>query len=164
MEDTIRVWKTLSKHVPSQIRHLGISNTPLEIVEYLLEAPDIKVKPSVVQNRFHDRTRWEVPLRALCREHGIVFQSFWTLSGNPRLIKQKPVDVVAQAAGVEREVAYYSLVLGLEGTTILDGTTSQAHMQVDLEGIEKVGKWAENDGRKTWEEVLTGFKVLIGDA
>ncbi|KAK9417497.1 putative NADP-dependent oxidoreductase domain-containing protein [Seiridium unicorne] len=164
MEETAVVWKALSKYVPSQIRHLGISNTPLEIVEYLLAAPDIKVKPSVVQNRFHEKTRWEVPLRRLCRQHGIVFQSFWTLSGNPRLLKQEPVNVIAEAAGVEKEVAYYALVLGLEGTTILDGTTSQEHMQADLEGIEKVGQWAGHDGKETWMKALADFRVLIGEA
>lgn len=164
MEDTVLVWKTLSKYVPGQIRHLGISNTPLEIVQYLLDAPDIKVKPSVVQNRFHDKTKWEVPLRALCREHGVVFQSFWTLSGNPRLVRHDVVTQVAKAASVDQEVAFYSLVLGLGGTTILDGTTSPQHMSADLGGIERIGSWSEGEGQQVWTAALTKFRQLIGEA
>jgi diketogulonate reductase-like aldo/keto reductase len=163
IEDTIVVWKTLSKYVPDRIRHLGISNTPLEIVKYLLEAPDIRTKPSVVQNRFHGQTGYESELRALCRQHGIVFQSFWTLSGNPRLLKNKIVGTVADSAGVKKEVAYYSLVLGLEGITILDGTTSQSHMKTDLGGIEAVGRWAEDEGKDVWTRSLQEFRALVGD-
>ncbi|ETS73415.1 hypothetical protein PFICI_15020 [Pestalotiopsis fici W106-1] len=164
MEETVVVWKALSKWVPSRVRALGISNAPVEIVEYLLEAPDIKVKPSVVQNRFHERTGWEMDLRALCRHHGVIFQSFWTLSGNPQLRYREPtVQTIARSAGVEAEVALYALVLGLEGTTILDGTTSGEHMRADLDGIEKVGRWADSEGKETWDKALMDFKAVIGE-
>lgn len=164
VEDTVRVWKALSRHVPHRIRHLGISNTPLEVAAYLLEAPDVRVKPAVVQNRFHGETGWEVPLRALCREHGVVFQCFWTLSGNPQLVRSELVAGLAAAAGVEREAACYALVLGLGGTTVLDGTTSRAHMRADLDGIERVGRWSEGEGREAWSRALETFKRSIGEA
>lgn len=61
-------------------------------------------------------------------------------------------------------MAYYSLVLGLGSLAILDGTTSEAHMVQDLEGIEKVGVWAEGDGTADWEAALAGFKEMVGDA
>jgi diketogulonate reductase-like aldo/keto reductase len=167
MEETVVVWKALSKWVQSpqrRVRALGISNAPLDVVAYLLEAPDVRVKPAVVQNRFHEPTGWEVDLRALCRRHGVVFQSFWTLSGNPRLRHREPsVQHLARAAGVEAEVALYALVLGLEGTTILDGTTSWEHMRADLDGIEKVGRWAETEGKETWDKALADFKTAIGE-
>lgn len=166
MEETVLVWKALSSFVqssPPRVRRLGISNAPPEVVAYLLEAPDVKVKPGVVQNRFHAATRWEPALRALCRARGVVFQSFWTLSGNPQLLKARPVLDLAVAAGVEPEVALYALVLGLEGTTILDGTTSLEHMRADLDGIEKVGRWAETEGKESWGKALEDFKVVIGE-
>lgn len=166
MEETVLVWKALSSFVqssPPRVRGLGISNAPPEVVAYLLEAPDVKVKPGVVQNRFHAATRWEPQLRALCRAAGVVFQSFWTLSGNPQLLKARPVLDLAVAAGVEPEVALYALVLGLEGTSILDGTTSLEHMRADLDGIEKVGRWAETEGKDSWGKALGDFKVMIGE-
>ncbi|CAH0059513.1 unnamed protein product [Clonostachys solani] len=158
--DTLAVWKTLEEYTPDTIRHLGISNTDLDTLKMLHE--QARVKPAVVQNRFYNGTAYEVELREFCNSHGVIFQSFWTLSGNPKLAKSRPVLDVAQLAGVEPEVAYYALVLGLEGLIILNGTTNESHMGGDLAGIDKVGTWAENDGADDWAAALESFKVLIG--
>ncbi|PTB79130.1 Aldo/keto reductase [Trichoderma longibrachiatum ATCC 18648] len=162
MPETIAVWKTLESYTPHKIRHLGISNTSLQVLMFLVN--HMTVKPAVVQNRFHNKTDYETDLRAFCREHKIVFQSFWTISANRHLLPSSPVREVAQKAGVGAVAAFYSLVLGLEGTTILDGTTSETHMKEDLEGIEVVGAWAEGEGASDWESALKGFKQLIGDS
>jgi hypothetical protein len=52
-------------------------------------------------------------------------------------------------------------VLGLDGLSILDGTTDPAHMQEDLLGIEAVGLWAEGEGKDEWAVALRDFKALI---
>ncbi|KAJ4131176.1 hypothetical protein NW768_006718 [Fusarium equiseti] len=161
MEDTITAWKTLETYVPHKIRNLGISNTTLPILQALNDA--VTVKPSVVQNRFYPDTRFEVELRAYCRQQDIAFQSFWTLSANPRLAVSKPVKLVAEKAGVEPVAAYYALVLGLDGVTVLDGTTTESHMKDDLEGVEKIALWAEESGADEWTAALTEFKQSIGD-
>lgn len=162
MQETITVWKTLETYTPHKIRNLGISNTTLPILQALFN--DMTVKPAVVQNRFHNRTGYETELRAFCREQKIVFQSFWTISANRHLLQCSPVREVAQKAGVGAVAAFYSMVLGLEGTTILDGTTSQTHMEEDLEGIETVGVWAEGDGASDWASALSSFGQLIGES
>ncbi|ORY64083.1 NADP-dependent oxidoreductase domain-containing protein [Pseudomassariella vexata] len=162
-EDTLRVWQALSTYVPHAIRHLGIANTPLPTLEMLFSHPDVAVKPAVVQNRFYRDTGYESALRRFCRAKGVVFQSFWTLTGNPALVKSGVVAELARSAGVGREVAYYSLVLGLEGVTILDGTTKEEHMREDLEGIEKVEIWAQGDGKEAWKRALADFKAVIGE-
>ncbi|QYT01474.1 Short chain dehydrogenase/reductase [Trichoderma simmonsii] len=162
MQETITVWKTLETYTPHKIRNLGISNTTLPILQALFN--DMTVKPAVVQNRFHNRTGYEAELRAFCREQKIVFQSFWTISANRHLLQCSPVREVAQKAGVGAVAAFYSMVLGLEGTTILDGTTSQTHMEEDLEGIETVGVWAEGDGASDWASALSSFGQLIGES
>ncbi|KAF7549432.1 hypothetical protein G7Z17_g6384 [Cylindrodendrum hubeiense] len=161
VEETITAWKTLETYVPGKIRNLGISNITLTVLQALNGAAT--VKPSVVQNRFHAETGFETSLRAYCREQGIIFQSFWTFSANPRLARAKPVGEVAEKSGVAPVAAYYALVLGLEGITILDGTTNEAHMKDDLEGIDVVGAWAEGGGAADWASALTSFKELIGD-
>ncbi|CAH0001586.1 unnamed protein product [Clonostachys byssicola] len=158
--DTLAVWRTLEEYTPNTIRNLGISNTDLDTLKRLHE--QAQVKPAVVQNRFYNGTAYEVELREFCNSHGIIFQSFWTLSANPKLAKSQPVLDVAQLAGVDREVAYYALVLGLEGLIILNGTTNESHMGSDLAGIDKVGTWAENDGADDWAAALKSFKGLIG--
>jgi diketogulonate reductase-like aldo/keto reductase len=166
MEDTIKAWETLSTYVPHKIRALGISNTTYDILRTLHD--EMEVKPSVVQNRFYPATKWEVPLRKFCREQGIIFQSFWTLTGNPGLIKSDPVVNLAgelKGLGVwdPEVIALYSLVLGLEGTTVLNGTTQFIRIKRDLEGLEAVSKWADGEGREKWITYLKGFKELIGE-
>ncbi|KAL6871237.1 putative aldo-keto reductase [Trichoderma novae-zelandiae] len=162
MQETVIVWKALESYTPHKIRNLGISNTTLPVLEALVS--DMTVKPAVVQNRFHNKTGYETKLRAFCREHKIVFQSFWTVSANRHLLQCSPVREVAQKAGVGAVAVLYSMVLGLEGTTILDGTTSESHMKEDLEGIEAVGAWAEGEGASDWDSALRGFKQLIGES
>ncbi|KAI1083906.1 Aldo/keto reductase [Whalleya microplaca] len=164
LSDTTKVWKTLETYVPHKIRQLGISNAPLSVVDYLCTSPDITVRPACVQNRFYPATRWEVGLRAYCRQKGIRFQTFWTLSGNPQLLRSAPVQLLASNVGIESAVALYSLVLGLEGTSVLDGTTNETHMNDGLRGIETVSEYAETElGRPVWSECLGAFKKLIGE-
>jgi diketogulonate reductase-like aldo/keto reductase len=160
-QETMAAWKVLESYTPHRVRNLGISNTTLPTLEALCDDAAVTVQPAVVQNRFHDQTGYETRLRAYCRERGIVFQSFWTLTANPRLARSEPVVKVARGAGVTGAPAYYALVLGLEGVTILDGTTNQEHMEDDLAGIEAVGQWAEADGKDEWEAALRAFKALI---
>ncbi|KAG5969776.1 hypothetical protein E4U55_001992 [Claviceps digitariae] len=161
LQDTLTVWKVLESYTPTRIRTLGISNTTLSILEALYG--NMAVKPSIVQNRFYDGTDYEVDIRAYCRDKGIVFQSFWTLSSNANLVDSQPVQTVAQRAGVDVVAAYYALVLGLGNLTVLDGTTDQAHMEQDLQGLEKVGSWAEGAGVEEWTLALASFKALIGE-
>lgn len=160
-QETLTAWRTLESYVPHQIRNLGISNVTLPILQAITR--EATVKPAVVQNRFHDHTGYEVDLRAFCKENDIIFQSFWTLSANPALVKSSPVANVARETGVDIPAAYYSLVLGLEGVTILDGTTNEGHMREDLEGIEKIGVWADGEGATSWAAALAEFKAMIGE-
>ncbi|KAI1825702.1 putative aldo-keto reductase [Xylaria intraflava] len=163
--DLIEVWTALETYVPHHIRHLGISNTDLHVVQRLCTSPDIAVRPAVVQNRFYPATQWDVDLRAFCRIQRIAFQTFWTLTGNPELLRSAPVQDLAESADISVPVALYALVLGLEGTTILDGTTSEEHMAADLKVTEIVDGFAQSEtGRATWAACLGKFKALIGDS
>ncbi|KAM3506850.1 hypothetical protein MY10362_002102 [Beauveria mimosiformis] len=159
LDDTIVAWKTLEGYHPHTIRNLGISNATLGIIEALNSR--VTVKPAIVQNRFYPDTDYEAGLRVFCKEHNVKFQSFWTIGANPHLIKSQPVMNVVQGSGVGVVSAYYALVMGLGGITILDGTTKEAHMKEDLEGLERVGAWADGDGEATWKKALGEFKQLI---
>ncbi|KAE9372170.1 Aldo/keto reductase [Stipitochalara longipes BDJ] len=166
IEETLQAWKVFESYVPTKIRTLGISNTTLDILQDICAAATIK--PSVVQNRFYPATQWDVPLRSFCRGEGIVFQTFWTLTGNPGLLKSKVVKEMAEAlksANIadEKAVALYSLVLGLEGTSVLNGTTNEERMAGDLDGLRAVGTMIEGEWKKQWEEWLEEFKGLIGE-
>lgn len=162
IEWTVIAWNTLSSYVAAgKIRHLGIANVSFPILAFLVN--DMDVKPSVVQNPFCADSRYEAQLRRFCREQGIVFQSFWTLTGNPGLLKSEPVADLARGTGVSKQVALYALVVGLDKVTVLDGTTNEGRMVEDLEGLEIVGRWAENRGKGEWQRILEAFKGLIGE-
>jgi diketogulonate reductase-like aldo/keto reductase len=128
----------------------------------------MSIKPSVVQNRFYPATDFEVVLRQYCREEEIIFQSFWTLTGNPQLMKSRVVKEVAgelQKLGVvdEKAVALYSLVMGLEGVTVLNGTTNRERMESDLRSLGVVGGLVEGEWKEKWRGWTAEFKELIGE-
>ncbi|KOS23260.1 NAD(P)H-dependent D-xylose reductase [Escovopsis weberi] len=160
-EDTLKVWESMSAYVPDQIRHLGISNVSLPLLRRLYDKAS--VKPAIVQNSFSARTHYDVQLRKFCRDKGIAYQSFWTITANQHLLESEPVSTVVRGAGVSSVVACYSLVLGLEGISVLDGTTNEGHMREDLQGIDKVGNWAEGEGARDWDVTLEAFKSHIGE-
>jgi diketogulonate reductase-like aldo/keto reductase len=144
--------------VPHKIRHLGISNTSLEILAALAAAAT--VPPAVVQNRFYAETGYDVPLRQFCNVRGIVYQSFWTLTGNPALLRGGAVDKLSREAGVSVEVAMYALCVEL-GIAPLNGTTDATRMAGDIEGVGRVRNWSFVYASK-WSEIVTAFREAIG--
>ncbi|KAL5049429.1 hypothetical protein BDW71DRAFT_204690 [Aspergillus fruticulosus] len=157
---TIEAWSTLETYVPHRIRYLGISNTTLPILRELVSLA--KVKPAVVQNRFYGGTQFDVPLRAYCREHEIVYQSFWTLTANPELVRSRPVIALARDAAVSTSAALYGLVLGLGQTTILNGTTKKEHMEADVNALKSLQLFS-SENQEEWQGILEDFEQLIGD-
>ncbi|KAF2786862.1 aldo-keto reductase-like protein [Melanomma pulvis-pyrius CBS 109.77] len=157
IDQTIEAWKILETYVPEKIRALGISNVTLPVLKSIYE--NSTIKPSVVQNRFYPKTQYDVPLREFCLEHDISYQSFWTLTGNPTLLKSEPVMTIAKSTRVDDSVALYGLVSDL-GIAVLNGTTSSEHMKQDLDGIQKIREWAGTH-EKQWLRATLNFRELI---
>lgn len=157
IDQTLQAWHLLESYVPHQIKALGISNVTLPVLREIYDTSTIK--PSVVQNHFYPQTRYDGPLRAFCREHGIMFQSFWTLTGNPKLLTSKPVAELAQAADISKPSALYALVVDL-GVEVLNGTTSAEHMHDDLEDVQQVRHWAISNPRQ-WANVKISFSGMV---
>ncbi|KAL1850227.1 hypothetical protein Plec18167_007332 [Paecilomyces lecythidis] len=160
MAQTLEAWSALESYVPHRVRNMGISNCTLAVLEELYRSPQVRIKPVVVQNRFYPTTRFDGALRAFCREHGIVYQSFWTLTANPQLLRSAEVAKLAQEAGISAAAALYCLVLGLGQTTVLDGTTNASRMAEDLAAPKRVEQYA-NEQPDAWLELLASFKTLI---
>ncbi len=159
IDDTLEVWRTLEQYVPTEIRHLGISNCTMFDLMDLYERSSIK--PSVVQNRFHFQTRYDIGLRKFCSEKGIVYQSFWSLTANPELIASTPVKQLSKHLNTTPASALYCLILALGNTTILNGTTKVEHMKADWAAVAQVKELAAQDSSK-WETLVTSFKSVIG--
>ena len=158
--ENLTAWRVLESYVPHYIRTLGISNVSLPALEWLWSHAIIK--PGVVQNRFQAENGYDSELRRWCREKGVVFQSFWTLKKNPRLLSSAPNLALQREVGVGEAVALYCLVLGLAGTVMLDGTTREERMKEDQEGVQAVGEWIKVNPER-WEEIIGDFRALIGD-
>jgi diketogulonate reductase-like aldo/keto reductase len=154
---TLEAWRTLESFVPNHIRALGISNVPLHTLRALYESA--RIKPAVVQNRFHARTHFEGDLRKFCRENNIVFQSFWTLTGNPEVLRSEPVTRLSREAGVSKETAMYALVMEL-GIAVLNGTTNEEHMRGDLKEVTNVRNWSFVYAGK-WNEIVESFRKIV---
>ena len=131
-EDTMRVWRVLEAFVEEgKIRQLGISNCyEPRAFERLYAAA--KIKPKVLQNRFHAGTGFDVELRGLCAQRGVRYQSFWTLTGNRGALASAPWKEAADEKGLTPQTLMYALAMAL-GHSPLSGTQDPEHMRQDVE-------------------------------
>ncbi|HSW12331.1 MAG TPA: aldo/keto reductase [Solimonas sp.] len=112
-------------------RQLGISNCyGLDYLEALCRSA--RIKPAVLQNRFHAETGYDRGMRAYCRQHDIIYQSFWTLTANPQVLAHGSLTGLASKHGrTPAQILFRYLTQ--EGVVPLTGTTSDVHMRQDLE-------------------------------
>ena len=125
---------------------LGISNCHnLAVLKNLYK--EARIKPAVVQNRFYDKSRYDIELRKWCADKGIIYQSFWTLSANPHILASDTVTGIAmQLDKTPAQILFRYLTQC--GIVPLTGTSSEQHMIEDLnvvrfelspEEMERVG-------------------------
>jgi diketogulonate reductase-like aldo/keto reductase len=130
-QETLEVWRAMEKLVDGGLtRQLGISNcTRLEQLGAVCEIA--RIQPTVLQNRFHADTGYDQQLRDFCRAHGIVYQSFWTLTANPHLLAHATVRTLARHHGRTPAQILFRYLTQI-GIVPLTGTRSAAHMRQDL--------------------------------
>jgi diketogulonate reductase-like aldo/keto reductase len=128
---TLEVWQAMEKFVNSgDVKQLGISNCyDLDTLAALFQSAEIK--PAIIQNRFYANTGYDRAVRDFCREQGIIYQSFWTLTANPHVLAD--YSVLSMASKYQRTpVQVFFRYLTQIGIVPLTGTTSTSHMQEDL--------------------------------
>jgi diketogulonate reductase-like aldo/keto reductase len=112
-------------------RQLGISNCyHVEVLHQLFA--DASVKPAVVQNRFYATTAYDAALREWCAEHGIVYQSFWTLTANPHILSSQTLRALAETYNKTVAQVFFRYLTQI-GIAPLTGTCSEQHMREDLD-------------------------------
>lgn len=128
---TMEVWRALESLVDSgKVLSIGIANMYSVSALTRLYA-EARIKPAAVQNRFYADSSYDCELSEFCTTHGITYQSFWTLTANPSLLKSSLVKRVAAARSATCEQALFALVMSL-GVVPLTGTSSGRHMADDL--------------------------------
>ena len=111
-------------------RQLGISNCYDTEIMRLLYA-DANVKPAVVQNRFYQETGYDADLRNWCSNHGVIYQSFWTLTANPHILGSNTVRSISRKYK-KTEAQIFFRYLNQSCIVPLTGTCSEKHMREDL--------------------------------
>ena len=127
-EDTLAVWRAFeAAHAQGRVRALGVSNMyDASVLARLWDAA--AVKPASVQNRFYAETQYDADVRAFCTDKGIAYQSFWTLTANPRLLASPLLRRLAAARGGTPAQALFRMLLQLD-ISPLCGSCNTAHMR-----------------------------------
>lgn len=130
--DLREVWRAMEAIFDADgARQLGISNCyDLALLRHVCETA--RVKPAVVQNRFYAKTGFDRSIRDYCRQNGMFYQSFWTLTANPEILAH---DAVRGLMAKHRRTApqIFFRYLSQIGIIPLTGTSSAVHMREDLE-------------------------------
>lgn len=129
------VWSAMEQIVErGGALRIGISNCyRLALLERLHH--DARIRPSIVQNRFHAEGGYDREIRAFCRDHGMVYQSFWTLTANPHLLAHPAVRALAaKYRRTPAQILFRTLIQ--QGIVPLSGTRSPTHMREDLALVE----------------------------
>jgi diketogulonate reductase-like aldo/keto reductase len=90
-----------------------------------------------LQNRFYATSGFDVELRAFCKDNGILYQSFWTLTANRQALGHPVIKMMATNKGLSPQTLMYAFMMRL-GHTPLDGTTNQQHMAEDIAIMERI--------------------------
>jgi diketogulonate reductase-like aldo/keto reductase len=108
---------------------IGISNATARQVRDLIELA--RVAPAFVQNRCYAERGWDREVRAVCDEHGIVYQAFSLLTANRDVLAQQEVRAIAARHGKSPAQVVFRFARQV-GMLPLTGTRSPVHMREDL--------------------------------
>jgi diketogulonate reductase-like aldo/keto reductase len=145
------VWHTMEALArEGATRSIGISNVSLPQLLALVKGAD--VKPAFVQNRCFARDGWDHDVRALCREHGVVYQGFSFLTANGRELGSAAVSDVARRAGYTLPQVVFRFAAQI-GMLPLTGTSNEAHMRQDLAAVR--GAPLSDDDMRTIERIAS---------
>ena len=90
-----------------------------------------------MQNRCYADRQWDRAVRALCDEHGIIYQGFSLLTANKHVLANPKITAIASRYRKTTSQIVFRFAQQV-GMLPLTGTSDQTHMQqdLDLDGIE----------------------------
>jgi len=132
--DDLEAWRAIEALAQNgRARYIGVSNFTAEQLKELVGLAT--VRPSFVQNRCYARTGWDREVRAVCREHDIVYQGFSLLTANRSELGSAPMKQLMARTG--RSAAELTFRFALDvGMLPLTGTSSAEHMRLDLGALD----------------------------
>jgi diketogulonate reductase-like aldo/keto reductase len=142
---SMEVWQAMERiYDGGGASQLGISNCySLQELEMLYRSA--RIKPTVVQNRFYAETNYDREIRAFCRQHRIIYQSFWTLTANAHVLAHPALEGLASTYGRTPAQILFRYLTQVD-IVPLTGTTAETHMREDLEIFDFELTEIERDG------------------
>lgn len=137
-EETLVVWRVFEDFVnQGKVRNIGVSNM-YDFYRFRSLYDQMTIKPSHLQNRFYAESDFfSTQLREFCKEKGILYQSFWTLTGNRAALNSHRAKEMASRKELTPQTLMYAFMMTL-GHTPLDGTTNKEHMMEDVAIMERI--------------------------
>jgi len=140
LRETLEVWRAMEDLVGQRVLALGVCNIGCAMLQRL--HAEARVKPRVVQNRFWSENGYDRDVRSFCEKNGIVYQPFWIIRANARLLRSNLIGWLSQKTGTSAQdtlfLAVLSMSAGASGISILTGTQSSEKVSSLL---DTVGKW-----------------------
>ena len=133
--DTLEAWRAMERlYDQGVVRQLGVSNfyEPPRLEALCRNA---RIKPAVIQNRYYAKTHYDEDIRAFCKESGIVYESFWTLTANPEVLAAPDMIELAKKYGRSPAQLFFRYLTQLDIACLI-GTSSKEHMEQDLSIFE----------------------------
>lgn len=138
VEQTMEAYRVMESFVDEgKVLRLGISNC-YDFDFFTAIYNQARIKPTVLQNRFYAESNFDTELRKFCREKGIWYQSFWTLTANRHALALPEVKQLAEKKNLTPQTYMYAFMMSLGYATPLDGTRSQQHMVEDVAVMERM--------------------------
>ncbi len=133
-ESDRKVWTAMEELYQSgKTKMIGISNvTAGQLTQLCGEA---RIKPMVVQNRCYAALGWDREVREICQTHGIIYQGFSLLTANRAVVADPDIRAIAKRLGASPAQVVFRFAMQI-GMLPLTGTTSEHHMQEDLQAMQ----------------------------
>ena len=130
-KQTHEAWAAMEALVDSgKVGQLGISNC-YQLLQLEALYDGARVKPAVIQNRFYADTQYDRNIRAYCRRRHILYQSFWTLTANPKALASPAITALTEKYERTAPQILFRYLTQIDAVP-LTGTTSEPHMRQDL--------------------------------
>jgi diketogulonate reductase-like aldo/keto reductase len=130
-KQTHEAWAAMEALVDSgKVGQLGVSNC-YQLLQLEALYDGARVKPAVIQNRFYADTQYDRNIRAYCRRRHILYQSFWTLTANPRALASPAITALTEKYVRTAPQILFRYLTQIDAVP-LTGTSSEPHMRQDL--------------------------------
>lgn len=129
-------WRAMEAIVQSGgVKLLGASNVTAAQVAELVALSTIPI--AFVQNRCYADRQWDRAVRAVCDEHGIIYQGFSLLTANRHVLANPKIGAIASRHRKTTSQIVFRFAQQV-GMLPITGTSDPTHMQQDLDlaGVE----------------------------